>query len=113
MQRRKPNLASPAERNRAKQIMRRQAGVLLLLARTESACLLAQPGGFESLLAVEEDTDAPDLAVDDFVEVRGVSRCGNAGRSPARREVKEGQDSVLVDRLHSLELEPEVRRCVL
>src|SRR3954454_20539897 len=36
--------------------------------------------------------------------------CGNSGRSPARGEVKDGQDSVLVDGLHSLEIEPEVRQ---
>src|SRR5205823_3285594 len=33
--------------------------------------LLPQPGGFEGVLAVEEDSDAPDLAVGEVVDVPG------------------------------------------
>ena len=38
---------------------------------------------------------------------------GNAGCSPARRDVQESQDSVVADRLNSFEVHPEVRRRVL
>src|SRR3954471_8255881 len=71
--------------------------------------LLPQPGGFEGFLAVDEDPDAPDLAVDEVVDV------GNRGRreidptGPARGAALDERDNpVLADRLDALELEVEV-----
>src|SRR5882762_4137390 len=73
----------------------------------------AQPHGFEGLAAVQEDADAPDLALGEVVDVRAFS----AGHDPAgtarRADAYKGDRIAVAYCLHALHLDPQVRAYVL
>src|SRR5437588_7027555 len=70
--------------------------------------LLRQPHGFEGLIAVEEDADATDLAVDDVVDVIAVGCNGDAADAPGRGGAHNDQDPVAANRLYTINLDPKV-----
>ena len=77
--------------------------------------LLRQAHGFEGFFAVEEDLDAPDLAVGEFVHVchRRVARGGEAAGAPGCGDSREGEDPVRANRVQAFNRYPEVGSRVL
>ena len=75
--------------------------------------LLPQPDGFEGLLAVDEDSNAPDPPLGEVVDVRGIGGNANATDSPGSGHTQEGEDAVRADRLQALAVDPEVETRLL
>src|SRR6185295_10512350 len=81
---------------------------VLLRHRPRSISLLPEPGGFEGLLTVEENSDALDLAVGKVIDVPGGVLDGNATGSPGTGNGHEAQDAIWADRLQTLDGDLEV-----
>src|SRR5271166_2574105 len=75
--------------------------------------LLLQAHGFEGLVAVQEDSDAVDLALDEVVDVCGCGILRDATRSAARGDLQEGEDLTRANRFHAFSVYPEVGCCIL
>ena len=64
-------------------------------------------------MAVQEDSDAVDLAVDEVVDVCGCGILRDSTRSAARGDLQEGEDPTRADRFHAFSVYPEVGCCIL
>jgi hypothetical protein len=74
------------------------------------SALLRQPHGFEGCLAIHEDSNSPDLAFDEVVDVRGwcCVRDLQTACSPAASDPHEGEHPAWRNCLHSFDLDSEV-----
>src|SRR5436190_20033183 len=75
--------------------------------------LLVQPHGFECFGAVEEDSGAGNLAVDDLIHVRAVHWRSDAATAPAGREVHERQHTIGVNWFQPLDRDVELGSSVV
>src|SRR5207248_9365291 len=71
--------------------------------------LLHQPHGFEGFMAVEEDADATDLALNEVVHVRAFSTGHHPAAATSRSEACTRDRIADADSLHALHLLPLVR----
>src|SRR5271154_5505228 len=83
------------------------------MARPGRGPLLRQPHCFEGLIAVEEDADATDLAVNEVVDVRTFSTGHDPAGATSRSEPYKGDRIAVTYCLHALHLDPKVRAYVL
>ena len=70
--------------------------------------LLPQPGGFEGLGAVGEDSDALDLAVNEVIDIPGRRVLWDPAAPPRGGHSHESQDAIRAGCLESLDGELEV-----
>ena len=78
----------------------------------KAAALLPQPGGFEGLIAVEENPDAVNPVLGEVVDVPGGVLDGDTTGSPGTGHAHEAQNSIWADCLQTLDDDLEVGACV-